>query len=399
MDTPNSSPATTTSSFILQVMKVAGLAAGVGVVWYMTSDRFRVRWCSGKQQLTRDSMLSFLTECAKQYHAIFTELAAMAQNVKRSLRSKGIENALPQEEFEAMLLQEGFQHRLKSVQTTLLDNYNCSEQLLQKSADAFKMDEEVLLYVNGIKAMYEDAVDGVLPLMPSMVIPPQLDEKTVLKIISQLHEEKQKLFADVFGAIDSREHCVELPGAGPVPSRELQEKLQAATEQAETAVMERNKTECVNQQTYQHAVAAYSRNEEFKKLKVALEEIHSDVVVKIMRPKDRQDQTARHLVFGENIIKKNVLSVEEVLCDEENEITNKNENNNKQKEDIKTTTTTTQNNENKKEREKGEMKSEDKNTNCLGEDENLIIIQSNENNKIVEEKENFVISAEDLPIT
>eukprot|EP00922_Rhytidocystis_sp_ex-Travisia-forbesii_P030395 GHVS01044902.1.p1 GENE.GHVS01044902.1~~GHVS01044902.1.p1 ORF type:complete len:136 (+),score=29.92 GHVS01044902.1:142-549(+) len=106
--------------------------------------------------------------------------------------------------------------------------------------------------------------------------------------MSQLHEEKQRLFTDVFAEIDSRDHCVDLPGAGPIPSRELQEKLQSATEKAETTVLDRNKADCVNQRTYQHAAAAYSRNEEFKKLKSALEELHSDAVVGIMRPKDRR---------------------------------------------------------------------------------------------------------------
>jgi len=127
--------------------------------------------------------------------------------------------------------------------------------------------------------MYEEAVQGTLPVLPGIVIPSDLDQATVLKILGEMNEEKVKLFKGLFDDQASSVH-----GS---PAREPREgfavRLQEANDQAEKTILDKTALIAGDVCLFQSAIAKHMSSESFRNKKADLERSYQLKIMEAMR--------------------------------------------------------------------------------------------------------------------
>uniref|UniRef100_A0A0G4HQC3 Transmembrane protein n=1 Tax=Chromera velia CCMP2878 TaxID=1169474 RepID=A0A0G4HQC3_9ALVE len=259
-------------------LKVGGLVVGLGVLWYLTSERKGGRGGA----LSRDSLVQVLKELSRELHSVLTEVAQICVNIDKSLRAKNLQKSLSQEQLEGLLMQQGIQERLEEASRRVYERHNTDELSVASAGKKFEKDGEVKDLEDGLRTMYKDALSGTLPVMPGLTLPEGLTPASAMRVSIELQAEKLQRFQDVFKSLPQEERK---GGASHAPNPQLTQLLIKAAEAAETAVMERNSKllEAGGLPTWQSAVALFSKDDEWREKKAKMDELHQQRVVRMMR--------------------------------------------------------------------------------------------------------------------
>eukprot|EP00920_Eleutheroschizon_duboscqi_P016659 GHVT01039484.1.p1 GENE.GHVT01039484.1~~GHVT01039484.1.p1 ORF type:complete len:299 (-),score=42.10 GHVT01039484.1:2404-3240(-) len=234
-------------------------AAGLGTLWWLTRRGDN----APSKDLTKTEFLDVLRQAAKYTHIVLIDLAQMAQNVHRSMKAKQIDG-VPQEQLEAMILKQGFQTRLDMAQENTLTTCGVTEESVRVAKQKFSKDAEVVRRLGATRRMYEDALGGRLPLLPDVDLPPLLTAPRVLEIHAEILAEKERRFESVFESLDAADHCINIPGVGPLPTPALGRRLEETANAAESTVLDKHSDVVPYHAVFNHAVAFYSRESDFK---------------------------------------------------------------------------------------------------------------------------------------
>lgn len=285
------------SSRLGQGCRIGLLGLGVAVFWFFTGTLTLPRWCrwfqQKKQPLTKERLLNVLDSIAKEFHLIFSELSQMALSIQRTMKSRGLADALPIEQMGAMLMEQGFEKRLEECERRVLEKEKLTKDEVEDTTERYKDEPDVSLRTKGMKQMYQDAILGVLPLLPAAKVPPGLESADImLCILKEIQERKLELFTAIFDESNNAVLDVKSSKNGTsLPSVQLNSKLTSAAQQAENEVLEHRLTEIESVSSYRHALAFHSRSADFKGKRAQLDDSYSDKVVALMKARLRRSGT------------------------------------------------------------------------------------------------------------
>ncbi|CBZ54050.1 conserved hypothetical protein [Neospora caninum Liverpool] len=184
-----------------QALSALAVATGAAAIWWLTRPN---GWGSQKTGAlgvglpSEEETETAMKEICEDFHAIFTELAQVSRNVIRAMQDQGFQKPVPREQVEAMLMQQMFRERLTVAEAAVLARKRISKESLERACDLYKdKNESVQVYIDGLKAMYRDAVDGELPMLPGMTLPDEVTEDKILLVLEQIHNAKQARFQEV----------------------------------------------------------------------------------------------------------------------------------------------------------------------------------------------------------
>ncbi|PFH34942.1 hypothetical protein BESB_058290 [Besnoitia besnoiti] len=260
-----------------QLLSAVTVATAAAAVWWLTS---RDGWTakaggqSGSCEISEKETEAAMKEICEEFHAVFTELAQVSRSVISAMQDQGFQKPVPREQVEAMLMQQMFRERLNAAESAVLARRRLSKESLERACGAYREKNDTIgLYLDGLKAMYRDAVDGVLPLLPGATLPEGLTEDNILVVLEQIHKAKHARFKEVLGNTDSESLS---------PASPLTRQLQECNRKAEEEVLAKGEHARLSSKMLLHAVAVFSRRPQFKLKKQLLDEMHTETIMGLM---------------------------------------------------------------------------------------------------------------------
>ncbi|KYF43517.1 hypothetical protein TGPRC2_228770 [Toxoplasma gondii TgCatPRC2] len=270
-----------------QVLSAVAVATGAAAIWWLTSPNgwgSQKAGVSGAGLPTDDETEATMKEICEEFHSIFTELAQVSRNVIRAMQDQGFQKPVPREQVEAMLMQQMFRERLTAAEAAILARKQISKESLERACDLHKSKNESLrVYVDGLKAMYRDAVDGELPMLPGMTLPDEVTEDKILRVLEQIHKAKQARFQEVLGRGSASDTST--------PTSPLAKQLQECNKKAEEEVLGKAEHAGLTEKILLHAVAVFSRRPQFKLKKQLLDEMHTEIIMALMNTRKKTDSS------------------------------------------------------------------------------------------------------------
>lgn len=263
---------------ILSALGTIGIV--VGGVWYITKNN--------KNGLTRklnnDDIKSILISISNELHPILMEFSHLVSSISTPSHNQSVEflNSI-----EIIFSNGGFKDRIIEAQKLILNDWKIDEESFQNLVySACKIDEKVLMLKLGISKMYQDSLQGIYPLLPHLGLKadfnvkyPKYTQDYTLNLLKELNNEKERGFKKVIQEIgDPSEYAVKHPTSGIIPSEELSKRLEEVNSQSEDIVFE----SIEHKRLFSHAIALYSREEEFVLGKKKIEKEHSDNILNII---------------------------------------------------------------------------------------------------------------------
>lgn len=266
-----------------QALSALAVATGAAAIWWLTHPN---GWGSQKTGAlgvglpSEEETETAMKEICEDFHAIFTELAQVSRNVIRAMQDQGFQKPVPREQVEAMLMQQMFRERLTVAEAAVLARKRISKESLERACDLYKdKNESVQVYTDGLKAMYRDAVDGELPMLPGMTLPDEVTEDKILLVLEQIHNAKQARFQEVLrtGTVSD----------SSTPSSPLAKQLQECNKKAEEEILAKAEHAGLNEKILLHAVAVFSRRPQFRLKKQLLDEMHTETIMALMNKRKK----------------------------------------------------------------------------------------------------------------
>ncbi|KAJ1610703.1 hypothetical protein OIY81_862 [Cryptosporidium canis] len=263
---------------ILSTLGTIGII--VGGIWYITKRNKRY----STRTLNNEEIKTILISFSNEIHPIFMEFSHLISSIKSPDYNLSV-NFL--NNIESIFFDGGFRERVVNAQKLILDKWKIDEESFENLVySACKVDEEIQMLKLGINQMYHDSLHGLYPLLPHLGLRTEFIEKypnntpdNILKILRALNNEKEKRFKKVFeGISEISEKSTKHPISGKIPTDELYKRLELANNQSEDAIFE-----SIDQKmSFSHAIALYSREEEFVREKKKIENEHSDNILNII---------------------------------------------------------------------------------------------------------------------
>ncbi|OII75653.1 hypothetical protein cand_030830 [Cryptosporidium andersoni] len=256
----------------------------LGSIWYLTAEK---RKNTKKSSVwTNEKVKDILKDVANNLHPLMMDLAHLASTIDKSTTEKG--EPLKPEHIEALVTQGSFHNKILIAQKKVYESWDIDEDTLEELIRTMsKEDNEITLLNTGINQMYQDAIKGIMPILPYYgsqdslsKIFPSLNGDGILDLLKKLNIEKEQRFKAVMDDIgDPLQHTINHPVAGILPSDHLAKQLQEANDQSEEAVLG---TDVEFRRAFSHALALYSRDENFLKERQRIEQDHSNKIVNII---------------------------------------------------------------------------------------------------------------------
>ncbi|CDJ56711.1 hypothetical protein, conserved [Eimeria maxima] len=215
---------------------------------------------------------------------------------------------------EAVSLQRMLLARLEAAEAAVLATVDISpSEFNSRCTHLAETNPEVKKLVTGMRQMYEDAMQGTLPLLPGLEVPEELTQERVLQILHKIQRRKEEKFRQILQATTERELSPE--GATAAVTAQLQE---SNTEAERSVLLEEQlllyhermqKQQQQKQQKQQQqqveltpmvflqAIATHCRDPEFKAKKAAVDQSHSEHIFDLLR-RGRMPQRAEPVVVA-----------------------------------------------------------------------------------------------------
>lgn len=294
-------------SWIVKAGLPCAALVGVAISVYAYNRRNRASVCTDSVTiiaLEKERLVEVLRALLQEFHGVFVELANMVQRLKQLGALRGPSGPMSTEEIAEFLMQQGIQAKLDAAQNRVLLSSGVSQQQVEEAQDRFENDPEVQVFVQGFTAMYEEASNGLIPILPGLEIPANLTEDAALDILNKIHQERVKGFRialDKFWSSPEAEKMSSMdPSQGPPPA--LAQALQAVHEQAEQFVIEVHSEVVGNKAVLDSAIALFSRQADgaFLKEKLRMERANQVEIVNLMRNRNASEAPKLEPIEGLN---------------------------------------------------------------------------------------------------
>jgi len=252
---------------------VAALAAGSALALFFAAALARRRLCAQGDVLTeeeRKRLLAILIELSKRFYSVCLEVAHIAGTVRNKIKASSV--PITEEKLQQQLSRQcQVFEKLQTIQAEVAKQFGCTPEDVQILQQRAARDPQVRIYEDGFKTMLNDALAGVLPVLPNAEIPQGLTEEKALEIQAEVY------------ALETK-HVLENVGGSKCTIKKLGEVLTSSQKLAWEATM-RLHADLIpgGVEVFHSAVATYARNEDFEKERKKLQEAHQEKMVKLFQ--------------------------------------------------------------------------------------------------------------------
>lgn len=223
-----------------------------------------------------------IRELARRFFESCREVADFCKQIRKKLETQGM--AFDDEQLRAQLLAQcQVMKAFKAIQEEVVKAYDMTEEEVMSAQEHLaKVDKEVAELAEGFQTMLNDALGGVMPMMPGVVVPTALNEEKVLEIHAQVQADELKKVVNQMREM-----------TGEMKPQELAQSLNLANRSAEEEML-KSKADLLGggAEVYHTAMALYSRNPDFMKEKGKLDEKHRQKLLKMFKLQDNSSPTA-----------------------------------------------------------------------------------------------------------
>ncbi|CAJ1355510.1 unnamed protein product [Effrenium voratum] len=219
----------------------------------------------------RPLLLQVLRELSRRFFLVCQDVAAIANTVRAKMEASQMSIA-EQTLQEQLLKQCQVFEKLQQIQKEVASSNGLTEEELERMQEQ-DQDPEVQSYAEGFRAMLEEALQGLSPVLPNVKIPEALTHDTAL---AWQMEAQDLEAAEALGRVTKPR----------VALRELGEALTAANKAAWAAVLKGHADllEGNGAEVYHSAMAIYGRDPAFAQRKLKLEQEHQERMIKLFQP-------------------------------------------------------------------------------------------------------------------
>lgn len=251
------------------VVAAAGLAVFAVVRWIS-----RQKSVIGNRQAhtDREQLLAVLRELSRRFFLVCQDVAAIAKSVRPKLIAGQVD--ISEERLREQLARQcKVFEKLQMIQNEVALKFGISPHEIEDMQSQASQDPDVLSFSSGFRAMLEDALIGLSPILPNARIPEGLSEEKALKILAEVQTKEV-------------EKVLEIVGSKQLTLQDLGQVLAASHSLAWEDVLQ-GYSDLLNgegHEVYHSTVAQYSRNEDFAKEKKKLEDEHQQHMIRIFQP-------------------------------------------------------------------------------------------------------------------
>mmetsp|Transcript_126791 Transcript_126791/g.253512 ORF Transcript_126791/g.253512 Transcript_126791/m.253512 type:complete len:275 (+) Transcript_126791:47-871(+) len=251
---------------------VAALAAGSALALLLAALARR-KLCAQGDALTeeeREKLLTILVELSKRFYNVCLEVAHIAGTVRFKIQASQVE--ITEEKLQQQLSRQcQVFEKLQKIEAEVAEQFGCTSEDVRILQQRAARDPRVRSYEDGFKTMLNDALAGILPILPNTVIPQGLTEEKALQIQAEVH------------AVETK-YVLESVGGSKCTLKKLGEVLTTSQKLAWEETMKLHADLIPGGvEVFHSALATYARNADFAQERKKLQDAHQEKMVKLFQ--------------------------------------------------------------------------------------------------------------------
>lgn len=263
---------------VARLAAVAGLAAAAACVLLKKPER-ALSFGAETEEEELERLLPVLQELLRSLFHECTDIAATTRKVHEKIESS---NPAMADKLRNMWRTQVLE-RLEASQSDLASQLECATAELVELQRAHGSDAQVAAFASGSSAMVEDALQGLLPVLPSARHAEHLSQDVVISILSESYKLEEKKVKKAMHRARGKQIQLNVKEFQAISATAKKDALSASLKSALQAVSEEDGVV----EAYMSALAAFMRDDAFAARRRAVDKSLAPKWDKILKPVSR----------------------------------------------------------------------------------------------------------------
>ncbi|EWC75211.1 hypothetical protein C923_04115 [Plasmodium falciparum UGT5.1] len=253
-------------------------------IWYITGEKIFKR----KKKIVKENILLILRNLCYEIYTVLCETSKTTKHVYDILKNES-NTTIELSRLEEVLLNNGYKKKIEDVEKNVLKRFNVSVEDFYEELKNYEKDPDVQKYLNSIKKMYNEALLGLQPKLPS--IDEKISEDVIINLTSLIYKEKRKIYKTKIDSMLKNNEIIDIQNT--LSNAQFFENLHKSTQHVEEQIIKENNNLVPNLFTFKYLVSYYSNDPNFLQKKKYLESKHGEKMIKILKIKTSKKKKKR----------------------------------------------------------------------------------------------------------
>ncbi|ETW35278.1 hypothetical protein PFTANZ_04021 [Plasmodium falciparum Tanzania (2000708)] len=253
-------------------------------IWYITGEKIFKR----KKKIVKENILLILRNLCYEIYTVLCETSKTTKHVYDMLKNES-NTTIELSRLEEVLLNNGYKKKIEDVEKNVLKRFNVSVEDFYEELKNYEKDPDVQKYLNSIKKMYNEALLGLQPKLPS--IDEKISEDVIINLTSLIYKEKRKIYKTKIDSMLKNNEIIDIQNT--LSNAQFFENLHKSTQHVEEQIIKENNNLVPNLFTFKYLVSYYSNDPNFLQKKKYLESKHGEKMIKILKIKTSKKKKKR----------------------------------------------------------------------------------------------------------
>ncbi|GAW83754.1 hypothetical protein, conserved [Plasmodium gonderi] len=285
------------SKGLTKLLEISIFIGGFLLIWYCTGEKMFRR----RKEIVKENILLILRHLCLEIYKVLNETSKTTKSVYDMIKNEP-NTVIELNKLEEVLLNNGYKEKIEEAEKEVLKKFQVSVEDFYEELKNYEKDEQVQKYLNSIKKMYNEALLGIQPKLPS--IDENISQDVIINLTSLIYKEKRKIYKAKIDSMIKNNQDFNLNTT--FSNSEFFNKLQKSTEHVEEKVIKENSNLVPNLFTFKYLVNYYSDDINFIQKKKYLESKHGEKMIKILKVKKnkKKKKTTKDDDFSNNAFKR-----------------------------------------------------------------------------------------------
>ncbi|KYN93209.1 hypothetical protein PRSY57_0017800, partial [Plasmodium reichenowi] len=253
-------------------------------IWYITGEKIFKR----KKKIVKENILLILRNLCYEIYTVLCETSKTTKHVYDMLKNES-NTTIELSRLEEVLLNNGYKKKIEDVEKNVLKRFNVSVEDFYEELKNYEKDADVQKYLNSIKKMYNEALLGLQPKLPS--IDEKISQDVIINLTSLIYKEKRKIYKTKIDSMLKNNEIIDIQNT--FSNAQFFENLHKSTQHVEEQIIKENNNLVPNIFTFKYLVSYYSNDPNFLQKKKYLESKHGEKMIKILKIKTSKKKKKR----------------------------------------------------------------------------------------------------------
>ncbi|KYN98174.1 hypothetical protein PGSY75_1237900, partial [Plasmodium gaboni] len=253
-------------------------------IWYITGEKIFKK----KKKIVKENILLILRNLCYEIYTVLCETSKTTKHVYDMLRNES-NTTIELSRLEEVLLNNGYKKKIEDVEKNVLKRFNISVEDFYDELKNYEKDIDVQKYLNSIKKMYNEALLGLQPKLPS--IDDNISQDVIINLTSLIYKEKRKIYKTKIDSMIKNNEIIDIQNT--LSNTQFFENLHKSTQHVEEKIIKENNNLVPNLFTFKYLVSYYSNDPNFLQKKKYLESKHGEKIIKILKIKTNKKKKKR----------------------------------------------------------------------------------------------------------